>query len=45
VDTAVALAPDEWLGPDPAGRRADLAGFLRARLEAPRPFVGELQRA
>jgi hypothetical protein len=45
VDTAVALAPDEWLGPDPAGRRADLAGFLRARLEAPRPFVKELQHA
>ena len=45
VDTAVGLAPDEWLGPDPAERRADLAGFLRARLEAPRPFVKELQRA
>ena len=42
VDTAVALAPDAWLGPDPAARRADLAGFLRERLEAPRPFVEEL---
>jgi hypothetical protein len=45
VDAAVGLAPDEWLGPDPAERRADLAGFLRARLEAPRPFVKELQHA
>ena len=34
IDAAVALAPDAWLGPDPAARRADLAGFLRERLEA-----------
>ena len=44
IDTAVAAAPEAWLGPDPAGRRADLAGFLRDRLEAPRPFVEELER-
>ncbi len=45
VDAAVALVPDAWLGPDPGARRADLAGFLRGRLEAPRPFVEELERA
>jgi hypothetical protein len=45
VDAAVGLAPEAWLGADPAGRRADLAGFLRERLEAPRPFVEELRRA
>ena len=45
VDEAVALAPDAWLGPDPGARRADLAGFLRGRLEAPRTFVEELERA
>jgi hypothetical protein len=43
IDEAVALPPDSWLGPDPAARRADLAGFLRERLEAPRPFVEELE--
>jgi HipA-like protein len=45
IDGAVALAPDEWLGPDPAARRADLAGFLRERLVPPRPFVEQLQHA
>jgi hypothetical protein len=45
VDTAVALAPDPWLGPDSGGRRADLAEFLRERLAPPRPFVKELQHA
>jgi hypothetical protein len=45
VDMAVGLAPDSWLGPDPAARRADLAAFLRERLAPPRPFVKELQHA
>jgi hypothetical protein len=45
IDEAVALAPDSWLGSDPAARRAALASFLRERLEAPRPFVDELERA
>jgi HipA-like kinase len=44
IDRAAGLAPDTWLGSDPAARRADLAGFLRDRLEAPRPFVEELAR-
>lgn len=45
VDRAVGLAPDAWLGPDPAARRTDLADFLRTRLAPPRPFVEELQHA
>ena len=45
IDAAVGLVPESWLGSDPSGRRADLAGFLRERLEAPRPFVEELRRA
>ena len=45
IEGVVGLAPESGLGPDPDGRRADLAGFLRVRLEAPRPFVEELRRA
>ena len=42
---AVALVPDAWLGDDPAARRADFEAFLHARLEAPRAFVEEVERA
>jgi hypothetical protein len=45
VDDAAALVPDEWLGTDPATRRADLIAFLRERLQAPRAFVEEAERA
>jgi hypothetical protein len=45
VDPAVALVPDAWLGDDPGGRRGELAAFLHARLEAPRAFVEEAERA
>jgi hypothetical protein len=45
VDAAVALAPEGWLGPDPAAHRAELANFLRERLTPPRTFVEELQHA
>ena len=45
VDGAVSLVPDAWLGPDPAAARADLAGFLHARLTAPRDFVREVEDA
>jgi hypothetical protein len=45
VDGAAALVPDAWLGDDPAARRADLAAFLSARLQAPRDFVEEAERA
>jgi hypothetical protein len=37
--------PDVWLGADPAARRADLAAFLTARLQAPRAFVEEVENA
>jgi len=45
VDDVVARVPDGWLGEDPAVRRADFAAFLRRRLEAPRGFVEEVERA
>jgi hypothetical protein len=45
VDRAAALVPDTWLGDDPAARRDDLAAFLHTRLQAPRAFVEEAQRA
>jgi hypothetical protein len=44
VAGAAALVPDEWLGDDPGARRADLVGFLEARLEQPREFVQEAER-
>lgn len=42
--------PDAWLDPepglpDPAAHRAAYLGYLRRRLEAPRPFVLEADRA
>jgi hypothetical protein len=45
VPGAAALVPDGWLGADPAARRADLTAFLQARLQAPRAFVEEAERA
>ena len=45
VDASVAAVPDDWLGEDSAGRRADFAAFLRARLAEPRGFVEEVERA
>ena len=45
VEDAAALVPDVWLGADPAGRRAALVAFLRERLQAPRVFVTEAERA
>jgi hypothetical protein len=45
VGAAVAAVPDAWLGDDPHTRRADVAAFLRARLQAPRAFVQEADRA
>jgi hypothetical protein len=43
VDSAVALVPDEWLGPEPRARRADFAQFLSRRLRAPRAFAEEAE--
>jgi hypothetical protein len=37
--------PAGWLGASPEARRADLAAFLRARLDEPRTFVEEAERA
>ncbi len=45
IPGAAALVPDGWLGAEPAARRADLAAFLGERLQAPRPFVQEAERA
>jgi hypothetical protein len=45
VPRAAARVPDSWLGGDPVARRADLADFLHARLERPRGFVEEAERA
>lgn len=44
IDEATGAVPDFWLGEDPLSRRADLAGFLRARLTEPRDFVAELEQ-
>ena len=49
VADAAALVPEEWLSdhrPDPrSARRADLVAFLHARLQEPRDFVEEAERA
>ncbi len=45
VDRVVALAPDLWLGDDPAARRTGFAAFLHKRLSGARGFVEELERA
>ncbi len=42
---AVELVPADWLGENPDARRADIAEFLRRRLEGPRGFVEEAERA
>jgi hypothetical protein len=45
VDDVVALVPDAWAGDDPPARRADLAAFLHARLDASATFVKEVEDA
>jgi hypothetical protein len=45
IDGVVEQVPEDWLGEDPAGRRADLRGFLRDRLAEPRAFVEEAEHA
>jgi len=40
-----ALVPTEWLGDDAPGRRDAYVDYLKARLQAPRHFVAEAQRA
>jgi hypothetical protein len=45
AESAIGLVPDEWLGDDPAARRADIGEFFARRLSAPRAFVEEAERA
>jgi hypothetical protein len=45
VAAAVALVPDDWLGPEPAGARDRYVEYLCARLAAPRGFVDESELA
>ncbi len=43
VAAAVALVPDDWLGPEPACARDEYVTYLCARLERPRAFVDEAE--
>ncbi|GAC1662677.1 MAG: hypothetical protein NVS9B8_00340 [Candidatus Limnocylindrales bacterium] len=50
VEELARAVPDEWLAPDPvlgdaAAQRRAYVAYLRRRLEAPRPFVEEVERA
>jgi hypothetical protein len=45
LDAVLALLPDAWLGEAPADRRTELGALLSARLEAPRPFVADVEDA
>ena len=50
LEHLVALVPDEWLAaepglPDPAAHRRAYVDYLARRLESPRPFVEEADRA
>ena len=45
VAAAVALVPDDWLGPEPAAARSRYVEYLCARLAAPRGFVDEAELA
>jgi hypothetical protein len=50
LESLVAVIPDDWLAPDAIGgdaadQRAAYVTYLRRRLEAPRPFVEEADRA
>jgi hypothetical protein len=45
ITAAVGAVPDEFLGADPVAARDDYAGYLHERLQPPRPFLEEAQRA
>jgi HipA-like kinase len=45
VAAAVALVPDDWLGPSPGAARDEYISYLCARLVAPRAFVDEAELA
>ena len=46
IAAVVAEVPDDWLDAgDPAAQRARYVEYLRRRLESPRPFIDEAERA
>jgi hypothetical protein len=45
LEDVAALVPDEWLDDQPDARRAAYVDYLSARLEAPRAFAAEAERA
>ena len=45
IDEVLAGVPDGWLGDDPRGARDTYSEYLLRRLEAPRGFVEEAERA
>jgi hypothetical protein len=45
IHHALASVPDEWLGDDPSEARQAYSEYLRRRLDAPRGFVEEAERA
>jgi hypothetical protein len=45
IDAALACIPDDWLGSDPATGRLAYATYLSRRLETPRGFAAEAERA
>lgn len=45
LEEVAALVPDEWLDEEPEARRAAYVDYLSARLEAPREFAMEAERA
>jgi hypothetical protein len=45
LEELAGLIPDEWLGSEADSRRAAYADYLSARLEAPRGFAAEAERA
>jgi hypothetical protein len=45
AERAIEQVPDEWLGPEPGARRADLNAYFGRRLSTPRDFVKEADDA
>ncbi len=45
IEKAVASVPEDWLGDDPAVARREYVSYLLRRLDTPRPFSEEAERA
>jgi hypothetical protein len=45
LEDVAALVPDQWLDDQPDARRAAYVEYLSARLEEPRRFAVEAERA